>query len=411
MACTICPSETRRNRDIRLDFFRGLALFIITISHAPMNAWGEYTPGRFGFSDSAEIFVFCSGLASALAFGRLYDERGMGLCSARIALRCWQVYWAHIGVFFSILALMIGVDLWLGTGDSFVRGLDLHHFVSGDTGRNLLGLMTLTYVPGLFDILPLYIVLLAMIPLVLTLSRLGPPFVLVFLALVWAVGNARLIVIPAEPWSARAWFFNPLAWQLVFFTGFALARGWLPAPPIGRRAVIAAIVLLVLMVPIAYDPLTLALPHGRAVRGALLPYYDKSNFGLLRYFHFLLLAYVAYALAGPQGAGLTRWRNPVWQTILRLVTLVGSHALPAFLAGVVLSVSIGVAFNLLGQSALATVLVNLTAFAALIGVARGTAWFKSAPWERPRIAAAVGRDRGGEIADTTQPRRETPLTA
>lgn len=388
-----------RGRDIRLDFFRGLALFIIFVAHAKMNAWAAYTPGKFGFSDSAEIFVFCSGLASALAYGKLFDERGLFLCSARIAHRCWQVYWAHIGVFFAVLAAMIGVDLWLGTGDAYVRGLDLHHVISGDVARVLLALMTLTYVPGLFDILPMYIVLLAMVPLVLAISRLGTYAVLAFIAVVWAIGNARLIGLPAEPWSDRPWFFNPFAWQLVFFTGFAFARGWLPAPPVRRGAVIAAAVLLAIMVPFAYDPIALALPYGQAIRDALIPYFDKSNFALLRYVHFLLLAYIAYSLAGPAGATLTQWQNAGWQTFLRVVSLVGSQALPAFLAGVMLSTLCGVAINILGNGVIPMLFVNLCAFGIIIAVAYMAAWFKSSPWSKPRFVAARHQD----LPQTTQP--------
>lgn len=388
-----------RGRDIRLDFFRGLALFIIFIAHAKMNPWAAYTPGKFGFSDSAEIFVFCSGLASALAYGKLFDDRGLLVCSARIAHRCWQVYWAHIGVFLAVLAVMIGVDMWLGTGDAYVRGLDLHHALSGDIARAMLALMTLTYVPGLFDILPMYIVLLAMVPLVLAISRLGTYAVLAFIAVVWAIGNARLIELPAEPWSDKAWFFNPLAWQLVFFTGFAFARGWLPAPPVRRSAVIAAAVLLVIMVPFAYDPVALSLPYGQAIRDALAPYYDKSNFALLRYVHFLLLTYVAYAAAGPAGATLTGWQNSGWQTVVRVVSCVGRQALPAFLAGVMLSTLCGVALNLLGRGAIVTLFVNLCAFGIIIAVAYLAAWFKSPPWSKPRSVAA----RRQEVPETTQP--------
>jgi hypothetical protein len=50
-------------RDPRLDFFRGLAMFIILIAHVPSNWWTLWIPARFGFSDATEIFVFCSGMA------------------------------------------------------------------------------------------------------------------------------------------------------------------------------------------------------------------------------------------------------------------------------------------------------------------------------------------------------------
>ena len=55
-------------RDLRLDFFRGLAMFFILLAHIPYNIIGDYVPSHWGWSDAAEIFVFCSGMASALAF-------------------------------------------------------------------------------------------------------------------------------------------------------------------------------------------------------------------------------------------------------------------------------------------------------------------------------------------------------
>ena len=46
-------------RDPRLDFYRGIAMFIILLAHTPGNWWTLWIPARFGFSDATEIFVFC----------------------------------------------------------------------------------------------------------------------------------------------------------------------------------------------------------------------------------------------------------------------------------------------------------------------------------------------------------------
>ena len=97
-------SEAKRPRDPRLDVFRGVGMLIILVAHIPGNAWADWIPARFGFSDATEIFVFCSGVASALAFGRVFDSAGWALGTARILHRVWQVYWAHIGVFVTIVA-------------------------------------------------------------------------------------------------------------------------------------------------------------------------------------------------------------------------------------------------------------------------------------------------------------------
>ena len=59
--------QAPRTRDLRLDFFRGIGMFIILIAHITDNPWTLWIPARFGFSDATEMFVFCSGMASAIA--------------------------------------------------------------------------------------------------------------------------------------------------------------------------------------------------------------------------------------------------------------------------------------------------------------------------------------------------------
>ena len=93
-------------RDPRLDFYRGIAMFIILVAHIPRNPWTGWIPARFGFSDATEIFVFCSGMASAIAFGMTFDRAGWLMGSARVVYRIWQVYWAHIGLFFATAGLL-----------------------------------------------------------------------------------------------------------------------------------------------------------------------------------------------------------------------------------------------------------------------------------------------------------------
>ena len=84
-------------------------MFIILIAHTPSNPWTLWIPARFGFSDATEMFVFCSGMASALAFGAVFDRAGWLMGTARVAHRVWQVYWVHLGVFLT-LALMLALN-------------------------------------------------------------------------------------------------------------------------------------------------------------------------------------------------------------------------------------------------------------------------------------------------------------
>ena len=61
-------------------------MFIILIAHITDNPWTLWIPARFGFSDATEMFVFCSGMASALAFGAVFARAGWLMGTLRIAL-------------------------------------------------------------------------------------------------------------------------------------------------------------------------------------------------------------------------------------------------------------------------------------------------------------------------------------
>ncbi|MEO1281687.1 MAG: OpgC domain-containing protein [Pseudomonadota bacterium] len=384
----------KKPRDIRLDFFRGAGMFIIFFAHMPLNGWANYIPARFGFSDATEIFVFCSGMASALAFGRLFAERGFLLGLSRIAFRCWQVYWAHIGLFLVVTTAMVAVDQALETGTAFQGGINVLPFVEVNTGQQLMGLFTLTYVPNLFDILPMYLVILAMIPIVMALSRVNPGLVFLFMAVTWILAFFGRLDLPAEPWSDRVWYFNPFSWQLVFFTGFAFMRGWIPAPPINRALIWVCAAIVIVIIPFAHWPTVNSYQFIRDTRDAIEPLLNKTHFGPLRYIHFLALAYLAYALAGPGGVNIKAAPG------VKVVCKVGQQALGVFMASILLSMLGGVALNVMGATTFNIALVNIIGCALMVAVAYTAAYFKSSPWQKPRHIRDVGRDVNPVVPNT-----------
>jgi hypothetical protein len=52
-------------RDLRLDLFRGVALWLIFLDHIPENIVNWFTIRNYGFSDATEIFIFISGYTAA----------------------------------------------------------------------------------------------------------------------------------------------------------------------------------------------------------------------------------------------------------------------------------------------------------------------------------------------------------
>ena len=132
--------------------------------------------------------------------------------TARIAFRTWQVYWAHIALFIAIAATMVLMTRIFPEGRDYVGQLNLHPFFNRPE-ENLLGLLTLTYVPNYFDILPMYLVILAMIPVMVTFASVHVGLAVLASVLMWLSANILGWNFPAEPWSDRQWFFNPLGWQ------------------------------------------------------------------------------------------------------------------------------------------------------------------------------------------------------
>jgi hypothetical protein len=393
-------AATPRVRDLRLDFFRGIAMFIILMAHTPGNFLTSWIPARWGFSDATEMFVFCSGMASAIAFGGAFKQSGWVLGTARVGFRVWQVYWAHIGLFIAVAALLAGFDYYGGYDKNYIGSLNLWKFFA-DPAVPLLGLVTLTYVPNYFDILPMYMVVLAMMPIVMALQRIHTGFVFAFMATVWLGAQTSLWgdahwALPAEPWSERKWFFNPFGWQLIFFTGFAFMRGWIPKPPVHVALIILALLIVIANIPlsnigvraIARDWFFVTDTGNPVIsmRVALKPFIDKSDFGLFRFAHFLALAYLAWVLAGDKGNNLlargTGLFARVWAQILKVILKVGQQSLAVFVMSMFTARVMGFVMDLTGRSTSNTLLVNLGGAILLVATAYGAGWFKSQPWKR-----------------------------
>ncbi len=358
-------------RDQRLDFFRGLGMLIIFMAHAPGNPWNSWIPARFGFSSATELFVFCSGLASAFAFGGTFLKSGWWLGTARIAYRVWQVYWAHIGLFIALAALAVMVKQ-LGWGDAYYE----EHIspIAQDPGTAILGLVTLRWLPGYLDILPMYLIILGMVPVMMLLRRLHPvlPFALSLglYASVWLFG----INLKGNPWSEFGWFFNPFAWQMIFFIGFAFGMRWLQPPLLGQRAMVTICAVFVMVaLPFSFWGFTNAFPALAAAHEWLLSGEEKTNLHPLRIVHFLAVAYLVLSFVAQ--------RKPRLDGALgRHVIKVGQQSLASFLLSLVVARLAGVALDMMGRDALPTTAINLAGLALIIFGAHAVGWFKSSPW-------------------------------
>ncbi|WP_310621535.1 OpgC family protein [Flexibacterium corallicola] len=376
-------SSVARQRDPRLDFFRGIAMFVIFIAHLPNNDWTLWIPARFGFSDATEIFVFCSGMASAIAFGGVFEKRGYALGCMRVSHRVWQIYWSHICLFLALAGLLAFIQINGWVEFDYVGRLNLWNFFQ-DPIFNLPGLLSLSYVPNYFDILPMYMVILLLMPLVIiTHDKAGNKGAIFLCLALWMLANLHFLDLPAEPWSDRPWFFNPFGWQLLFFTGFAWMRGWIPPPVRSPRLLALCLILVFAAVPFSYFRIFRHYPDFLEMARTISPLTAKTEFGIFRYIHFLCLAYLSWMAVGIAGNRLIS--SGLWGKVVLIIQRVGQQSLAVFLASLFLAQLIAIARDTLfgfPANILATITANLIGFLGLIGVAYLAKFYKSLPWKQ-----------------------------
>lgn len=350
---------TSSQRNLALDFFRGLALIIILINHIPWNRLYWATPSRFGFSDATDIFVFISGYVSALAYSRYYRDYSWIAATRRIALRCLQIYGAHILMFILVVLICLSGNQ-LGLGPDYISNLNLLS-ASTHPAEALLGFLTLRYVPNYFDMLPMYLVILAILPLVFAATQWRRYLALLLPIGIYVAALALDIELLADAQSGRVWYFNPFCWQLLFFTGFAFAKGIIPVPGANRLLVTACLAILIPAAVIEFGATFFEHARLNDLRQALAPYTDKSHLGLLRLAHFLALAYIMYLT-------VTRWGRFLAGHMARAVITLGQNSLTAFVSSMSLSHVCGIAMDYWGRSVPMATLINCAGIITLLGI-------------------------------------------
>src|SRR5262245_36675705 len=83
-------------RDLRIDFFRGLALCMILVDHVVGDPLSRLTIRNLGFSDTAEAFIFLSGVSCGIAYSSVLVRRGWAGLVAAISKRAAKIYTYYV---------------------------------------------------------------------------------------------------------------------------------------------------------------------------------------------------------------------------------------------------------------------------------------------------------------------------
>jgi len=219
------PPFAAEKRDLRIDFFRGIALYMILIDHVAGDPISKFTYQRIGFSDAAELFVFLSGVSCAIVYSRLLARAGWPPLLRATARRTAKIY-AYYMVTSAIIISLISAAATVAPPD-FVH----QPFVTltADPISSLWSAALLTSPPALPGILVLYLMLtMVVIPTFLWLARHDPRLALALSALVWLLAQLDPDLAPR---FAEQSYFDWLAWQFLFAIGmFVGLRRGLPSP-------------------------------------------------------------------------------------------------------------------------------------------------------------------------------------
>jgi len=312
-----------------VDFWRGFALITIFINHIPGIYFERFTHRNVSISDSAELFVFLAGWGLALMVSR-YEARKAHIEAIKaLADRTLRIYAVHLMLVTIAIALLAAAAT---TYDNPLL-LEWHNAatVFYDPIRAHIGLVTLSYQLGYFDILPLYVVLTAASPLVVLLHWYAPRALLPASVALYVFVLVFRVSIPTWP-TQGTWFFNPLAWQLIFVLGFVLARDTGAGAFVRRH--INALVKLALPIVIATSIMQFwnLHPDPTGMPEPKLLFVDFKSFQTpIRLLQFLALAAVI--------AVTSKRIMAVLPPVTRVLSLLGRKSLVVFSVGSVLSLA------------------------------------------------------------------------
>ena len=162
-----------RERDQRIDFLRGIALVEIFINHISGNSYETFTHRNFGFSDSAELFVFLAGWSLGLLVSSRRAAPNSALLVFRLGGRAVTIYAAQILI--SSIALALLASAAYAFDNPLI--LEWHNAAAifQEPALAHIGLVLLSHHLGYFDILPLYVVLMLTAPAIAMLDRFARP--------------------------------------------------------------------------------------------------------------------------------------------------------------------------------------------------------------------------------------------
>lgn len=238
------PVPAAKPRLLGPDILRGFLLLWMALTHLPTFA-SVISNQTFGFVSGAEGFIFLSAFMVSRLARHIEQKYGVAATFRDLAKRTLRVYGYHI----SLLAIAFSLVAAVGVSFHLLALENLLSYYLASPKQATIAAILLEYRPSLFDILPMYVVFMAITPVLREVARRWSwkPVIAVSVA-IWVAAQFGLrvwvhqhfhpfgIVVPQNSTGA----FNLWGWQLLWISGLALgsvsghpAKGRSPLSVIG----------------------------------------------------------------------------------------------------------------------------------------------------------------------------------
>jgi hypothetical protein len=383
-----------KNRIEELDALRGLMLVWMTCTHLP-TVLSIYLNQPVGYFAATEGFIFLSALFTGRICCRLVQREGTAGMCRNVWMRAARLYGYQLLLLAA--AFVIEAPIAARGNRPAVHNLLNYYFIVGRP-RAFIDAAVMFYRPPLLDILPIYIIFLALTPLAVLLGiRWGWKYTLTLGLGFWLFAQFGLKNVVYN-WLTHAFglrvplnemgAFDLWAWQLWWLVGLWLGVHWANSDlhfdrwAKKRAVLIPATVIAIGFITLRYVQLTSDLDFGK-----LAPLFDKWEFGAARIVDFTAVAAIAI-----------RFRSLLKPLAIRPLVMLGQASLPVFcvhLLCVFFALTVmGTNVMLTGRPAAVLVVVSFTALLLTAIVANRRAVKASARTVAPLITLPPAKQQG-----------------
>jgi hypothetical protein len=222
---------------LRIDFLRGLAILFVVVDHINLpSLYHVISHERIGAVSGAELFVVLSGLVLGMVYGRRAREStdGWWTVAPRMWSRARTLYVTSLAVLITAYAISFlpwldasAITTWTDEATGTVYSMYGTTPLLGSypvPPAAVLDLLFLNVGPFQFNVMGLYVILLALAPFAFILLLRGAWWLLLLLSGALYGLNVALEtrLFPSQFENA----FPFLSWQLLFFTGLIVGFHW-----------------------------------------------------------------------------------------------------------------------------------------------------------------------------------------